>query len=483
MSPISRDVTMDATTGNQYLNDAEGRVCTVESTSAPGFTIMTTYTYDTEGNIVKVDSGSTAAYVYDALNHRVQTTVGSTATEFVFNANGQRVSELTSAGAALKGHYYWGATPVAFYTTTASGDGAGAHFEHQDWEGTERMRTSYNSGNNPTYAVEGQFTSLPWGDAQTTASGSDYDSYHFAMLDYDSETGTDHAEFRQYSSTPGSWMRPDPYYGSYDPSNPQSFNRYVYAMDSPLSYVDPLGLDGPCSTFEDGDSPDSDYCYDASLGAPGYYLDGVPVPASIAQGALESGAAVGCPDNDCAGVTAFPNGEIDQLVGYLGFANMSCVGPYESPTCTMGPITDVPVYMVYAESTELDFGYPEPQSSASNSDGGTGNIGGSFLGDWLHEMKTCVWDIGLSTAANNMNPFSPGIGTAADITSSMSQASLGAAAAWSVEQGLTVPLRSSIVRAGLTSAETFGKASGLLTVGSVVYALGDGVVAEYNGCL
>jgi RHS repeat-associated protein len=131
---------------------------------------------------------------------------------------------------------------VAFYTTTASGDGTGAHFEHQDWEGTERMRTSYNSGNNPTYAVEGTYTSLPWGDAQTTASGSDYDAYHFAMLDYDSETGTDHAEFRQYSSTPGSWMRPDPYYGSYDPSNPQSFNRYAYAMNSPLGNIDPSGL-------------------------------------------------------------------------------------------------------------------------------------------------------------------------------------------------------------------------------------------------
>ena len=104
------------------------------------------------------------------------------------------------------------------------------------------MRTSYNSGNNPTYAVEGQFTSLPWGDAQATASGSDYDAYHFAMLDYDSETGTDHAEFRQYSSTPGSWMRPDPYAGSYDPSNPQSFNRYAYAMNNPLSAVDPSGL-------------------------------------------------------------------------------------------------------------------------------------------------------------------------------------------------------------------------------------------------
>ena len=100
--------------------------------------------------------------------------------------------------------------PVAFYTTAASPAGAGAHFEHQDWLGTERLRTAYNANGNPTYTVEGTYTSLPWGDAQTTASGSDYDAYHFAMLDYDSETNTDHAQFRQYTNTQATGCRPIP---------------------------------------------------------------------------------------------------------------------------------------------------------------------------------------------------------------------------------------------------------------------------------
>jgi hypothetical protein len=37
-------------------------------------------------------------------------------------------------------------------------------------------------------------------------------------------------------------MSPDPYYGSYDFSNPQSFNRYAYVENDPLSYIDPIGL-------------------------------------------------------------------------------------------------------------------------------------------------------------------------------------------------------------------------------------------------
>jgi len=55
-------------------------------------------------------------------------------------------------------------------------------------------------------------------------------------------------------------MSPDPYGGSYDPSNPQSFNRYAYALNNPVSAVDPSGLnlvmqcdgDGNCVTYDDG---------------------------------------------------------------------------------------------------------------------------------------------------------------------------------------------------------------------------------------
>jgi RHS repeat-associated protein len=98
------------------------------------------------------------------------------------------------------------------------------------------MRSSYNG------AVEATFTSLPWGDAQTTASGTDLDAYHYATLDYDPETATDHAQFRQDSSAQGHFMSPDPYAGSYDMGNPQSMNRYAYVMNNPLAYIDPLGL-------------------------------------------------------------------------------------------------------------------------------------------------------------------------------------------------------------------------------------------------
>jgi len=84
----------------------------------------------------------------------------------------------------------------------------------------------------------------PFGDNKLTipTGAPDTDANHYAFLDTDKETATDHADFRQYSNAQGRWMAPDPYDGSYDPNNPQSLNRYVYAMNSPASDLDPSGL-------------------------------------------------------------------------------------------------------------------------------------------------------------------------------------------------------------------------------------------------
>ena len=155
----------------------------------------------------------------------------STIREFAFDAAGQRASMWNGSvpGQGIQGQYVWGGGPLAYYKP-----GAGAHYQHQDWLGTERMRTSYGG------AVEDSYASLPFGDAQTT--GADNDPFHFAGLDYDSEANVDHAEFREYSPTQGRWFESDPSDGSYVFDNPQSLNRYSYVLDNPLSMSDPAGL-------------------------------------------------------------------------------------------------------------------------------------------------------------------------------------------------------------------------------------------------
>jgi len=96
--------------------------------------------------------------------------------------------------------------------------------------------------------------------------------------------------------------------------------------------------------------------------------------------------------------------------------------------------------------------------------------------------KNCVANVGWPVLSADLNPFSLGVGTAATAASDASQASLQAAATWSVSRGLTVPLRSGIVRAGVGASEVLGRASGILTGISVIYAEADAIVAEHNGC-
>jgi hypothetical protein len=43
--------------------------------------------------------------------------------------------------------------------------------------------------------------------------------------------------------------QPDPYDGSYNLTDPQSFNRYAYVQNDPVNFVDPSGLDDRPATL------------------------------------------------------------------------------------------------------------------------------------------------------------------------------------------------------------------------------------------
>jgi len=69
-------------------------------------------------------------------------------------------------------------------------------FHHQDPLGTERLRTYYDG------SIAGTYQTLPFGDG-FISNCTDADPYHFAQLLHDAESGTEHAQMRQYSSAQG----------------------------------------------------------------------------------------------------------------------------------------------------------------------------------------------------------------------------------------------------------------------------------------
>jgi RHS repeat-associated protein len=233
---VSLITTTNHITSSGYTYDAAGNMTNDTFHS---------YTYDAGGNITKVDGGSTATYVYDVFNDRIHVQTGSATNEYIYDYAGRRVSTwLSPSNYGSEGRIYWDGEQVAYRST----DGT-TYFDHQDTLGTERMRTNYAGSAGSSYV------SLPWGDGYTTtvnASGADQDNEHFAGLERDAESDTEHAQFRNYASAQGRWLAPDPYTGSYDLTNPQSMNRYAYALNNPSSMLDPSGLETVCVDQGDG---------------------------------------------------------------------------------------------------------------------------------------------------------------------------------------------------------------------------------------
>src|SRR5262249_40608113 len=110
------------------------------------------------------------------------------------------------------------------------------YFNQSDWLGTERIRTLITGVQCET------ITSLPFGDAQATSGAcGDPSPNHFTGKERD-ETGLDDFAGRYYSSAMGRFPSPDPLFASGRPAAPQTWNRYAYALNSPLTTTDPTGL-------------------------------------------------------------------------------------------------------------------------------------------------------------------------------------------------------------------------------------------------
>ena len=183
-------------------------------------------------------------YAYDALNHRTQDGADRSYTLYMYDLSGHRVQTYNgNNGSLIKIDVYWGNRFIAAYT------GGQVYFQHSDVLGTVCAVT------NSSGSTAGTFSSLPFGDGYTP-SGTDVDALHFSELDHDT-SHTEHAQFRQYNSAQGRWMSPDPYSGSYHWRNPQSFNRYTYALNNPLAFMDPSGLDLEPWCDEAGENCDS----------------------------------------------------------------------------------------------------------------------------------------------------------------------------------------------------------------------------------
>lgn len=82
----------------------------------------------------------------------------------------------------------------------------------------------------------------PFGIPYAQSGSTGVTDISFAGNNEDTTTSLYDAQFREYGIQ-GRWPSPDPAgMAATNPANPQSWNRYAYALNSPLNLVDPSGL-------------------------------------------------------------------------------------------------------------------------------------------------------------------------------------------------------------------------------------------------
>jgi RHS repeat-associated protein len=171
-----------------------------------------------------------------------------TQTEMRYGANGQRVSRKRMGAVTL---FYGDLADVQYAPNANSGnvtqyyyagsrllgakDANGRYWFHTDHVGSPLVLTDANGDAIARYDYE------PYGRMATGAVAGDRNTIHFGGFYDDGENGLIYMNARYYDPGYGRFISPDPtLLSSY---HAHAANRYAYAYNSPLNFIDPTGLD------------------------------------------------------------------------------------------------------------------------------------------------------------------------------------------------------------------------------------------------
>jgi RHS repeat-associated protein len=203
--------------------------------------------YDAAGNM------TTGGNTYDPENHLI----GTAGVTYTYDGDGRRVMK-------SNGKLYWfGMGSDALDETDGTGSTSNSAFNEYVFLSGKRIARRDSSGNVFFYFADHLGTSrvivqsgqtTPCYDADFYPFGGEHgpfvntcpQNYKFTGKERDSESGLDNFGARFDSSALGRFLSPDA--GAASLHNPQSWNRYTYALNNPLFYIDPDGNQGMSAT-------------------------------------------------------------------------------------------------------------------------------------------------------------------------------------------------------------------------------------------
>ena len=203
-------------------------------------------TYDASGNLT--DAGGGWTFTYDVTGQQAYSAVGNlqmsydgdrlrgkksengTITYYLRSSvlGGQVVAEIAGNGGWARGYVYLGGEMLAIQE-------GGVSWVHQD--PLVKSKRITNSSGSVVSTVELD----PWGGETNRSVNEAFQPRKFTNYTRDS-IASDDAKHRRYNRWWARFEQPDPYDGSYNFTNPQSFNRYSYSNNDPVNFIDPSGL-------------------------------------------------------------------------------------------------------------------------------------------------------------------------------------------------------------------------------------------------
>ena len=260
---LHRSYTYDAFGNLQNIGGTGGRATPTSSTTNR----LIGATYDTAGNLTAWNG---QAYEYDPFGMVSRITVGSEEWVHAYTADDERLLSfqllggdtnrwtLRDLGGNVLREYEYDRSDTSWTVTRdyihrgsallAAETTSGTRHFHLDHLGTPRLITD------AARTKVAWHTYYPFGEEATSANQDDERrKFTSHERDFHDPNGigddVDYMHARYYSPTVGRFLRPDPLVTESAVARPQEWNRFEYALDNPLLFIDPTGLAIRCRKF------------------------------------------------------------------------------------------------------------------------------------------------------------------------------------------------------------------------------------------
>jgi RHS repeat-associated protein len=216
-----------------------------------GSNIPIEYTYDANGNMKTDSNKGITSITYNHLNLPTQITIAGGTINYVYDANGVKLKKTinsTSPTEYVSGFQYDNSVLKFFSTTEGYANNNSGTFiyiyQYKDHLGN--IRLSYGDNNNDGAVANSEIVEesnyYPFGLKQKVAGEIIFNSiykYKYNGKELQDELGLNFYDYgaRNYDPALGRWMNIDPL-----AEKSRRFNPYTYALNNPIRFIDPDGM-------------------------------------------------------------------------------------------------------------------------------------------------------------------------------------------------------------------------------------------------